>query len=170
MTPQIRAAEEQDAAAIADIYAPYVAHTAISFESDPPSVEVMAQRIAGTLETHPWLVAVCDGRIVGYAYGSKHRDRPGYRWTTDTTVYVDSSIHQRGIGRALYSKLIDILKQQGFRSAFAEIVLPNRAFWRSSIRPTQSRPWQRIRRQTAIDRTAITVEGLYIAALQQKEL
>jgi phosphinothricin acetyltransferase len=85
----------------------------------------MADRITRTLDTHPWLVADCGRQIVGYTYAGKHRDRPAYRWTVDTTVYVDTTAHQRGIGRALYTALLACLRQQGFRSAFAEIVLPN---------------------------------------------
>jgi L-amino acid N-acyltransferase YncA len=123
--PAIRAAEEVDAAAIAAIYAPYVEKTAVSFEIDPPTAEIMAQRIAGSLETHPWLVADRGGEVVGYAYAGKHRERAAYRWTVDTTIYVDPAARQQGIGRALYRVLLDMLRWQGFRSAFAEIVLPN---------------------------------------------
>ena len=121
----IRVAGEGDATAIAAIYAPYVQKTAISFEIEPPAAETMAQRIATTLETHPWLVADCGGEVIGYAYAGKHRERAAYRWTVDTTVYVDAAAHRRGIGHALYRVLLDMLRQQGFRSAFAEIVLPN---------------------------------------------
>jgi phosphinothricin acetyltransferase len=123
----VRPAAERDADAIAAIYAAYVQETAISFETEPPTVEIMAQRIARTLETHPWLVADRSGQVVGYAYAGKHRERAAYRWTVDTTVYLDAAAHRRGIGRALYRVLLDMLRQQGFRSAFAEIVLPNPA-------------------------------------------
>jgi L-amino acid N-acyltransferase YncA len=123
--PIIRPASKGDADAIAEIYAPYVRDTAISFEIEPPTAETMAQRIASTLETHPWLVADCGGEVIGYAYAGKHRERAAYRWTVDTTVYVETAAHRRGIGHALYRVLLDMLRQQGFHSAFAEIVLPN---------------------------------------------
>ena len=87
----------------------------------------MAQRIASTLETHPWLVAECGDDVLGYSYAGKHRERPAYRWTVDTTVYIDSAAQHKGLGRALYRVLLDVLRQQGFRSAFAEIVMPNAA-------------------------------------------
>jgi phosphinothricin acetyltransferase len=125
LAPAVRPAEESDAAAIAEIYAPYVRDTAISFETEPPTAAIMAQRIARTLETHPWLVADGGGEVIGYAYAGKHRERAAYRWTVDTTVYVETAAHRRGIGHALYRVLLDMLRQQGFRSAFAEIVLPN---------------------------------------------
>jgi L-amino acid N-acyltransferase YncA len=123
--PTIRAANEADAAAIAAIYAPYVRDTAVSFETDPPNAAMMAQRLAETLVTHPWLVAESAGGIAGFAYAGKHRERPAYRWTVDVTVYVSGQMRRRGIGRALYRVLLDVLRRQGFRSAFAEIVLPN---------------------------------------------
>jgi phosphinothricin acetyltransferase len=125
VVPIVRVAEERDATAIAAIYAPYVQNTAISFEIEPPTAEMMADRIARTLEMHPWLVAEHGGTVIGYAYGGKHGERPAYRWTVDTTIYLDTAVHRLGIGRALYQVLLDTLRGQGFRSAFAEIVLPN---------------------------------------------
>jgi phosphinothricin acetyltransferase len=125
LEPTIRSAEESDAPAIAAIYGPYVRDTAVSFEVEPPSADIMRQRIATTLETHPWLVADHGGEIVGFTYASKHSQRAGYRWTVDVTVYVDGMKRHAGVGRALYAALLDVLRRQGFRSAFAEIVLPN---------------------------------------------
>ena len=123
---RIRAAREEDAAAVAAIYVPYVRDTAVSFEVEPPAAGVMAQRIAATLPLHPWLVAEAGvGKVVGYAYAGKHRERPAYRWSVDTTVYVGQGQRRGGVGRALYGALLRVLRAQGFRSAFAEIVLPN---------------------------------------------
>src|SRR5258705_2765879 len=76
----IRPAEEGDAAAVAEIYAPYVRDTAISFETESPTAAIMAQRIVRTLETHPWLVADSGGEVLGYAYAGKHRERAAYQW------------------------------------------------------------------------------------------
>jgi L-amino acid N-acyltransferase YncA len=72
----IRVAERPDAAAIAAIYAPIVRETAISFEIEPPSAEDMAGRIETTLQSHPWLVAVRAGDVVGYAYAGQHQHAP----------------------------------------------------------------------------------------------
>ena len=125
VTPVIRAAEESDASGIAAIYAPYVRDTAVSFEIEPPTADIMRQRIASTLETHPWLVADHGGETVGFAYAGQHSARAGYRWTVDVTVYVSAARRHEGVGRTLYAVLLDVLRWQGFRSAFAEIVLPN---------------------------------------------
>jgi phosphinothricin acetyltransferase len=123
--PPIRSAEEGDAPVIAAIYEPYVRDTAVSFEIEPPTADIMRQRIATTLETHPWLVEEHDSEVVGFAYAGKHSERAGYRWTVDVTVYVNATRRQDFVGRALYGALLEVLRRQGFRSAFAEIVLPN---------------------------------------------
>jgi L-amino acid N-acyltransferase YncA len=121
----VRPAEESDAPAIAAIYAPYVRDTAVSFEMEAPTADMMRRRMAATLETHPWLVAEHGGETVGFAYAGRHRERAAYRWSVDVTVYVNGAMRHSGIGRALYGALLEVLRRQGFRSAFAEIVLPN---------------------------------------------
>ncbi len=123
----IRVAVPSDAEPIAAIYAPIVRDTAISFETEPPTPEVMAARIAKTLPTHPWLVAEQAGRVVGYAYSGQHRERAAYRWSVDVSAYVAPEMRRAGIGRALYGRLFEILRTQNFRSAFAGITLPNDA-------------------------------------------
>jgi L-amino acid N-acyltransferase YncA len=121
----VRVAGKADAQAIAAIYAPYVLETAISFEETPPDPVEMAGRMAAILETYPYLVFDDGERVLGYAYGSQHRSKPAYRWSVETTVYVDRQAHRTGIGRALYVELLDLLTRQGFHSAFAGIVPPN---------------------------------------------
>lgn len=121
----IRAAVPGDGPAVVAVYAPYVRDTAVSFELEPPPASVMAQRIGETVATHPWLVAEESGRVAGFAYAGWHSQRPGYRWTVDVTVYVAMERQRGGVGRGLYGALLATLRAQGFRSAFAEIVLPN---------------------------------------------
>lgn len=110
---------------MAAVYAPYVRNTAVSFEEDAPTAVIMAQRINATLDTHPWLVAERGGGVIGYAYAGRHSQRSAYRWTVDVTIYVRDDERRSGVGRRLYQALLATLRLQGFRSAFAEIVLPN---------------------------------------------
>ncbi|WP_191488215.1 arsinothricin resistance N-acetyltransferase ArsN1 family B [Pseudomonas sp. FEN] len=121
----IRVATPADAPALQAIYAPMVLDTAISFELIPPTVAEMANRIAATLPTYPYLVAELDDKVVGYTYASQHRTREAYRWSVDVTVYIAPTVHRRGIGRALYQRLLPILEKQGFHAAYAGIALPN---------------------------------------------
>jgi phosphinothricin acetyltransferase len=122
---QIRTARPDDGAALAAIYRPYVLDTAISFEDVPPTPVEMSERIAGTLATCPFLVFEEEDGVLGYAYAGPHRARPAYRWSVDVTVYAAPNAHRRGLGRALYTELLEQLTRQGFHAAFAGIALPN---------------------------------------------
>ena len=123
----IRLATAADGDALADIYRPAVVGSAISFELEPPDGHEMALRAARTMEYTPWLVAEREGRILGYAYAARHRDRPAYRWSVDVSVYVHPDAKRVGVGRALYTSLFGALVVQGFRNAYAGITLPNPA-------------------------------------------
>ena len=127
MTTTLRAATVSDAAAIQAIYAPIVETTAISFEDVAPTVEEMARRIETYSQTHPYLVAESDGILLGYAYGSKHRDRSAYRLSADVTAYVAPAARGQGLGKQLYQALLPDLAQRGYHAAFAAITQPNAA-------------------------------------------
>lgn len=121
---QVRPATPADAGACRAVYAPYVLHTPVSFETEVPSVDEIGARIA---KAHVWLVGVEDGRVIGYAYAGEHRSRAAYRWTCETSVYVDAGRHRRGTGRALYDALLTQVREAGYRLALAGVALPNDA-------------------------------------------
>jgi L-amino acid N-acyltransferase YncA len=123
----IRDAEPRDADRCAEIYAPYVRDTAISFETEPPSAEEMARRIAAAQEAHAWLVLEDAGLVVGYAYAGPFMTRAAYRWSTAVSVYLEPGRRRTGAGRALYEVLFERLAARGFRTALAGITLPNEA-------------------------------------------
>jgi L-amino acid N-acyltransferase YncA len=114
-----------DAARCAAIYAPFVTESAISFEEVAPDAQALARRMQRIVQTHPWLIAECDGAVAGFAHGSPHRDRAAYRWAADVAVYVDTQQQRRGAGRALYEALLPLLARQGLYVACAGITLPN---------------------------------------------
>ncbi len=124
--PLIRHADSvKDAAGCVAIYAPHVLASATSFEETAPGEGEMANRIAQTSTTHPWLVAEHGGELIGYAYACRHRERPAYRWSTDVSVYVHEEQRRKGVGNRLYEALFERLRSQGFRMACAGITLPN---------------------------------------------
>jgi L-amino acid N-acyltransferase YncA len=125
MAARIRFAEPRDAAGVQAVYAPYVESTGITFELQPPSTEEIAARMAKFSPQYPWLVCEHDGRILGYVYACPHRERAAYRWSVDVAVYIDSANHRQGIGKALYTSLLTLLREQGYAQAFAGITLPN---------------------------------------------
>ncbi len=124
---RVRDATPADGAACAAIYAPYVRETAISFETEPPSAEQMAARIATAAERHAWLVLEDGARVAGYAYGGVFNRRAAYRWSCEVSVYCERSQHRTGAGRMLYEALLARLAARGFRTAVAGTTLPNDA-------------------------------------------
>lgn len=123
----LRPATAADAAACARIYAPYVTDTAISFETEVPSVAAMTARILEASHRHAWLVLQTDGDVTGYAYATSFNPRAAYRWACTVSVYVDAERRGRGAGRALYAALLERLRQRGYYQALAGITQPNDA-------------------------------------------
>ncbi|HVD39786.1 MAG TPA: GNAT family N-acetyltransferase [Solirubrobacterales bacterium] len=117
----------RDAAACAEIYAPHVEDSPVSFEERAPDAAELAARIERYGRSHAWLVAERARQVVGYAYATAFNERPAYRWSTSVSVYVAEDARGSGIGRALYGALFDHLRERGFRMACAGITLPNEA-------------------------------------------
>jgi phosphinothricin acetyltransferase len=125
MAQTLRLATSTDAEQIQAIYAPFCRDTPVSFETEPPTVDEMRQRIVKTLSSLPWLVCDDGEHILGYAYASQHRDRAAYRWSVDVSVYVRDGYRRSGYGRALYTSLLNALRLQGFYNALAGVTVPN---------------------------------------------
>jgi L-amino acid N-acyltransferase YncA len=121
----VRLATSADAEACAAIYAPYVEHTAVSFELVPPSPAEMAERIDAALDTHAWFVYERAGRVIGYSYGTRLHSRAAYRWSCEVSVYVEQGRHRAGAGRVLYEALLARLAERGYVRAVAGMTLPN---------------------------------------------
>ena len=125
MAVQLRVATPEDAAALAEIYAPYVRETAITFEYAVPSAAEFAGRIAHTLEKFPYLVAENDGEIVGYAYAGAFHPRAAYQWCAEMSVYVKRDVRRMGVGRKLYDAMETILCMQRLTNVEACIAVPS---------------------------------------------
>ena len=120
----LRAANLSDAPRLLEIYAPYVTDTAITFEYDVPAVEEFRERMERTLEKYPYIVAVRDGRIIGYAYASAFAERAAYGWSVELSIYVDMEERRSGAGRKLYDALETILKEMHILNVNACIACP----------------------------------------------
>ena len=105
-------ATEADAEEILKIYAPYVLDTAITFEYDIPSAAEFSQRIQDILQKYPYIVALEENRIVGYAYATAFKERAAYDWAVETTVYLRQDCKGKGLGKRLYLALEDVLRRQ----------------------------------------------------------
>ncbi|GAC1301644.1 MAG: GNAT family N-acetyltransferase [Vulcanimicrobiaceae bacterium] len=123
----VRLATPSDAAAVAAIYAPFVASTHVSFEEQPPTVDEVRQRLTAARDVWPWVVCERGGEVAGYVYATAHRMRAGYRFSVDTSSYVHERHRRAGVARLAYGALFRLLAQQRYYNAFAGIALPNDA-------------------------------------------
>ncbi len=137
MKTQIRTATAADAAALLEIYQPYVEGTAITFELEVPTVEEFRGRIEKTLKRYPYLVLeeVSEGdeeemanvvapRMLGYAYAGVFKDRAAYDHCVELSIYLDEKLQGKGYGRRLYEALEAKLKEMGITNLYACIAYP----------------------------------------------
>lgn len=119
---RVRAVREEDAGAIAVVYAHHVVHGTASYDTEPPSIEetlAKIRRITGS--GWPFLVAEMDGQLIAYCYATQFRDRAAYAWTCENSIYVDPGWLGRGVGKTLLRELLVQAEQFGFRQMVAVI-------------------------------------------------
>lgn len=121
---KLRIATIQDAAALLDIYAPYVENTAITFEYDVPTVDEFRKRIETITEKYPYFVYEENGKIIGYAYANTFKDRAAYDWAVEMTIYMDKDSRHKGSGKKLYETLEKVLIKQNITNLYACIGYP----------------------------------------------
>ena len=100
----------------------------MTFETDPVDGRDMASRIGESVDNGlPWLVAEIDGAVAGFACASKWKGRCAYRYSLESTVYLDPELTGRGLGTELYAALIDAIRALGMHAVIGGISLPNPA-------------------------------------------
>lgn len=120
----IRLATTEDAKELLDIYSQYI-DTPITFEYTLPTEAEFAKRIEDIGKDYPYLVCEDGGKICGYAYAHRHMERMAYQWNVELSVYIAKEYVSRGIGRRLYTVLLEILKLQGIKTAYALVTVLN---------------------------------------------
>lgn len=121
----IRFVQLRDVPKLRDIYAYYVKNTVITFEYDVPSIEEFTKRVEDTYKTYPYLVYEVSDQIIGYAYAHRHMQRDAYKWNVELSVYLSAEAQSKGVGTALYTALLELLKRQNLQKAISCITLPN---------------------------------------------
>jgi len=122
---KIRNATPADAETILKIYAPFITETTISFETEVPTIEEFAARIENITKNYPYLVCESDNKLVGFAYAARHRERAAYKYSAESSIYIVPEYQSRGIGKALYTKLFELLHYRSIKMVYAGITLPN---------------------------------------------
>ncbi len=108
----IRTVTEKDAHELLEIYR--------------PSVEEFAERIRRISANYPYIAAVENGKIAGYAYAGVFKNRAAYDWSVEVTVYVNKGLHRKGIGAKLYSALEKLLAAQHITNLYACVAYPEK--------------------------------------------
>ncbi len=122
---EVRAAAEEDLAAVRDIVNWAIEHTHYNFNTEPQTLEHWRSEWSANRDRYPWLVATLAGEVAGVAYAGRWKVRRAYDWAAEVTVYVSHRHHRRGLGAALYRELLPILETQGFHALVGVIALPN---------------------------------------------
>ena len=120
--PVVRPFADADAPAVAGIYAHHVEHGVATFDLEAPSPADWLAKVAGiTGAGWPFLVAVEEDEVAGFAYASAWRARPAYAATVEDTVYLAPGRQGRGIGRALLTAVLDRAAAAGALQSIAVI-------------------------------------------------
>ena len=123
----IREVRPEDTGSITAIYNEYVAHSVITFETEPVREEEMRSRITGIVSHFPYFVYETEGKIAGYCYAHAWKERAAYRYTLETTVYLASEYQGKGIGKQLMQTLINECRHRGYHALIACITEGNEA-------------------------------------------
>ena len=120
--PEIRPATETDLPFITDIYEQAVRYGTATFELTPPDLAEMTRRFRALVDGgFPYLVAMLDGSVAGYAYAGPYRPRPAYRFTVENSIYLRPAIHRRGVGLSLMRALLSECEKRRYRQMIAVI-------------------------------------------------
>lgn len=126
----IRHGRMEDAKVIADIYNDYILKTSITFETEAVSKENREEWIQQFTEDGPYqlLVAEDAGKVIGFASSVRYHTRAAYYTSVMPSIYLRKGETGRGIGKQLYTQLIDnLVKHPETHRAYALISLPNQA-------------------------------------------
>lgn len=123
-TATIRDAGAPDLPYVAAIYTHESLHAYSTFETEQRPLSDWEHKLT---TGDPFLVAVDGDQVLGFAYASPFRDRPAYRRTRETSVYLHRDARGQGLGTLLYDALVARLRTAGFHTALALIALPNDA-------------------------------------------
>jgi phosphinothricin acetyltransferase len=123
----IRDVIPEDAEGIVEIYNDYILKTVVTFDEVPLRASQMQQLIVDTMSSYPWLVCYENNEMVGYSYVRQWKSRLAYQFSVESTVYIKDGFYGQGYGLALYTQLLERLRNGPYHVVIAGITLPNDA-------------------------------------------
>ena len=126
-TAIIRTATENDVESILEIVNHAILHTTANYNYEPQTIEAQTEWFRQKQRNDfPVIVAAIDEKVVGFgAYGT-FREKIGYQFTVEHSVYVSDAFIGKGIGKLLLSELILIAKKNGLRTMIGAIDAENK--------------------------------------------
>lgn len=116
---------QQDLEYVQLIYAHHVLTGTGTFEIEPPSLEAMTERWSKIVEKGWPFVVACPPsdltRVMGFAYATQFRDRPGYARTFEVSVYAAPTSMRQGAGSIMLADTLATLRGDGVREVLAFI-------------------------------------------------
>ena len=123
---RIRLMESDDCGDVASVLNHAIMNGVAHFGTASTDADEIRDDWESTRARFPWLVATSDeGAFLGFAKASAWKTRRAYDWTVESGVYVGEGAYGKGIGRALYTRLFEILRDQGYRIVLAGVSVPN---------------------------------------------
>ncbi len=123
----IRPLNLNDTEALLDIYNYYVLNSIVTFDDEVLSLKTFKDKITRISADYPFIVFEEHNEILGYAYGSRWRPKPAYKYTVESTVYVKHDVLGKQVGTKLYKALLSQLKEQNYHIVLGGLTLPNDA-------------------------------------------
>lgn len=118
----LRPATEADLAEILDIVNHAILHTTSNYDYEPHSLKVQTEWFHDkAAHGFPIIVAEYQNKAVGFATYGTFRQKFGYRFTVEHSVYVTDELTGKGIGRQLLSALIERAKTDKYHSMIGVI-------------------------------------------------
>lgn len=121
----VRSSTASDAPRIAALTNYYIRETAVHFGLRELDAGYFAELITREGARFPWVTAEVGGVFAGFAKAGLWREREAYANTVESAVYVERGMEGRGVGRALYERLIEELRGRGVHTVVAGATMPN---------------------------------------------
>ena len=121
---KLRFVTVKDCQSLLKIYSQYI-DTPITFETTLPNEIEFASRIKNITSFYPYIVCEDKGKIIGYAYAHRYKERDAYQWNAELSIYIDKEFTMSGLGKKMYGVLLEMLKLQGIKTFYGCVTLPN---------------------------------------------
>lgn len=124
----IRPAVTKDLEKILEIVNFSILHTTANYSFSVQNIENQTKWFKDKLESNlPVIVAEIEGQVVGFGSYGQFREKIGYKFTIEHSVYVIDSFIGKGVGSKLLINLIQLAREQGYHVMIGAIDASNKS-------------------------------------------